>query len=185
MHFHLNTQRLVLRDFLPGDWPALHALYLLPETVRYNPSGYPENEAATRQLVNSWVAQPEAARRGDYTIAIIDPSDQRFVGVISLDLGEDKYARAEVWYKLFPKYWGKGYATEALMGMLTFAFGQLRLHRVECGCSIHNTGSYKVMEKAGMTREGIKRKVLPLEDEWHDAYIYGILAEEFISQRTT
>jgi RimJ/RimL family protein N-acetyltransferase len=35
------------------------------------------------------------------------------------------------------------------------------------------------MEKAGMKREGIKRQHLPLEDGWHDAYMYSILEEEF------
>ncbi|MFB6454114.1 GNAT family N-acetyltransferase [Chitinophaga sp. Hz27] len=179
MKLQIHTDRLLLRDFLQSDWASLHALYMLPETIRYNPSGYPENEAATKRLVEAWLHQSFDVDRIYYTVAIIDPVTKAFIGMISLDLGEKKYARAEIWYKLMPEYWGRGYATEAMQAMLGFGFDELKLHRIECGCSIHNTASYKVMEKVGMKREGIKRSVLPLADGWHDAYIYAILEEEY------
>ncbi|MBC9929791.1 GNAT family N-acetyltransferase [Chitinophaga qingshengii] len=179
MQLNIRTERLLLRDFLESDQPALHRLYMLPETIRYNPSGYPKNEDATRQLVHGWAKQVTAPRREDYTAAIIHQQDNTFLGIISLDLGPEKYRKGEVWYKLLPSCWGKGFATEALKGIMSFGFRQLQLHRIESGCSIHNTGSWKVMEKAGMTREGVKRRVLPLEDGWHDAYVYGILENEY------
>ncbi|NLR68502.1 GNAT family N-acetyltransferase [Chitinophaga varians] len=179
MKLSIQSSRLLIRDFSKNDWEDLHRLYMMPETVKYNPSGYPESESATEKLVAEWSEQPAAAHREEYTVAVIEKAEGGFVGVISLDLGDAKYRKAEIWYKLLPEYWGKGYATEAVSSMLAFGFGTLKLHRIECGCSIHNTGSYRVMEKVGMTREGVKRKVLPLEDGWHDAYIYGILASEF------
>ncbi|RBL89780.1 GNAT family N-acetyltransferase [Chitinophaga flava] len=179
MNLSIQSSSLLIRDFSKNDWEALHRLYMMPETVRYNPSGYPENESVTKALVDEWSAQQQAAEREKYTAAIINKADNNFVGVISLDLGETKYRKGEVWYKLLPEWWGRGYATEAMNCMLAFGFGPLKLHRIECGCSIQNIGSYRVMEKVGMTREGIKRKVLPLEDGWHDAYVYGILASEF------
>jgi ribosomal-protein-alanine N-acetyltransferase len=178
---HLETERLILRDFRNNDWEALHELYMKPETVQYNPSGYPENEAASRAMVAGWVHQANNATREKYTAAIITKTDSGFVGVISLDLGDHKYRRGEIWYKLLPDCWGQGLATEATKAMLAFGFEQLHLHRIECGCSIHNIASYKVMEKVGMIREGIKRKVLPLDNDWHDAYLYAILEEEYFS----
>jgi len=179
----VETKRLILRDFNNSDWEALHALYRKPETVKYNPSGYPENEEASKAIVAGWAArQADDALRGKYTAAIISKKDLRFVGVISLDLGAHKYRKGEIWYKLLPDCWGQGLATEATKAMLAFGFEQLQLHRIECGCSVHNIASYKVMEKVGMTREGIKRKVLPLDNDWHDAYLYAILEEEYRSQ---
>ncbi|MDQ0110486.1 RimJ/RimL family protein N-acetyltransferase [Chitinophaga terrae (ex Kim and Jung 2007)] len=180
MNLSIQSSRLLIRDFSKNDWEALHHLYMMPETVKYNPSGYPESESATKKLVHKWSEQQELASRDEYTGAVIDKATGGFVGVISLDLGDAKYRKAEVWYKLLPEYWGKGYATEAVTSVLAFGFGELKLHRIECGCSVHNLGSYRVMEKVGMTREGIKRKVLPLDDGWHDAYVYGILEGEFV-----
>lgn len=177
----LETERLILRDFNNSDWEALHELYMKPETVKYNPSGYPENEEASKAIVAGWVSQADSTAREKYTAAILGKADLQFVGVISLDLGDRKYRKGEIWYKLLPDCWGQGYATEATKGMLAFGFEQLQLHRIESGCSIHNIASYKVMEKVGMTREGIKRKVLPLDNDWHDAYLYAILEEEYLS----
>jgi RimJ/RimL family protein N-acetyltransferase len=180
---NIATERLIIRDFNNSDWVDLHVLYMKPETVKYNPSGYPENEEASKKIVAGWSLQPDNAERDKYTAAIITKIDLKFVGVISLDLGDRKYRKGEIWYKLLPDYWGQGLATEAMKAMLAFGFEQLKLHRIECGCSIHNVASFKVMEKVGMTREGIKRKVLPLDNGWHDAYLYGILEEEYRSQR--
>ena len=53
--------------------------------------------------------------------------------------------------------------------------------RIEAGAAVENTASHKVMEKAGMTREGMKRKNLPIRGEWKDAYFYSILEDEFHS----
>lgn len=180
---NLETNRLIIRDFNNTDWDALHRLYMMLETVKYNPSGYPENEEASKKLVAEWSAQSGQAVREKYSAAIITKEDFQFVGVVSLDLGNRKYRKAEIWYKLLPAYWGQGLATEAVKAMLAFGFEQLLLHRIECGCSIHNIASFKIMEKVGMTREGIKRKVLPLDGEWHDAYLYSILEEEYFERR--
>ncbi len=89
-----------------------------------------------------------------------------------------KFRIAEVWYKLHSNFWGKGYATECLNRILEFGFGELGLHRIEAGCAVENLGSIRVLEKAGMTREGRKRKVLPLKDGWSDNFHYAILATD-------
>jgi len=59
-----------------------------------------------------------------------------------------------------------------------FCFNELNLHRVEAGCAVDNIGSIKVLEKAGMQREGRKRATLPLVSGWSDNYEYGILSSE-------
>jgi RimJ/RimL family protein N-acetyltransferase len=182
---YIETERLILRDFAPTDLACVHDLHMRPETIRYNPSGYPESEDASRQFVMEWAAQQGLPERRCYTAAVIDKAYGSFAGIISLELGKPKYCKAEVWYKILPEYWGKGIATEALTGILHFGFCILDLHRIECGCSIRNGASFRVMEKAGMKREGMKRQVLPLEDGWHDAYMYGILKDEFTALNVT
>lgn len=175
----IKSSRLLIRNFVQSDWASLHRLYMMPETVRYNPSGLPADESVTQKLVAEWVLQQESVNRNSYTMVIVDMRDNSFIGIISLDLKKVKYRNAEVWFKLDPGKWNQGYATESLNAVLKFGFGSLGLHRIEGGCSIHNAASYRVMEKAGMTREGIKRQHLPLDDGWHDAYMYSILQEEF------
>lgn len=92
-----------------------------------------------------------------------------------MNLGRKIYKSGEVWYKLYPNFWGKGFATESLNCMLSFCFKELKLHRIEAGCAVDNIASYKVMEKVGMIKEGRCRKVLPLENGWSDTFEYAIL----------
>lgn len=118
----INSRRLVLTDFQLSDQAALHRLYMMPETVRYNPGGFPENESATKNLVTEWAAQLERPHRKSYTMLISDRKDQDFIGVISLEQGKKKYRNAEVWYKLSPEKWGLGFATESLITIFEIWF---------------------------------------------------------------
>ncbi len=63
---------------------------------------------------------------------------------------------------------------------MNFGFNDLKLHRIEAGCAVENIASSKVLEKVGMTKEGIKRKILPIRGEWKDNYFYAILEEDFL-----
>jgi len=52
------------------------------------------------------------------------------------------------------------------------------LHRIEAGVATQNLNSIKLLEKVGMTREGMYRKILPIRGEWVDNYSYAILEED-------
>ncbi len=63
----------------------------------------------------------------------------------------------------YPKFWGKGYTTEALQRVLEFAFSEDNVYRVSTGCLAENAGSERVMQKCGMIREAEH-----IDYEWHD-----------------
>jgi RimJ/RimL family protein N-acetyltransferase len=58
---------------------------------------------------------------------------------------------------------------------MNFGFKTLKLHRIEAGCAVDNIGSIKVLEKAGMTKEGRRREILPLKSGWSDNFEYAIV----------
>ena len=77
-----------------------------------------------------------------------------------------------------PAFWGKGYATEVVKTIIKFGFENLKLHRIEAGVATENTRSIRVLEKAGMIREGSRRKILPIRGTWKDNYHYAILEDD-------
>ena len=77
-----------------------------------------------------------------------------------------------------PKYWGKGYATEVAKGLIKVGFEEFKLHRVEAGVATDNVPSIRVLEKCGMIREGLRRKILPIRGEWKDNYHYAIIEDD-------
>lgn len=174
----LKTKRLFLKELDPADLDQIHALHSLPETDEFNTMGIPENIGVTEKVLNEWLALQQIEQPNRYTFKI--EFNGRFIGLIGLkNLGVPNYRSGEVWYKLHKDFWGNGYATEALIRLLEFCFSELKLHRVEAGCAVENLGSIRVLEKVGMTREGMKRKKLPIRGEWKDNYCYAILEEDF------
>jgi RimJ/RimL family protein N-acetyltransferase len=174
------SQRLLLRKVTVAELEMVHGLHSLPETDRYNTLGIPENKIRTRTILNGWISEGEMPNCRSYTFCILERPSGKFVGLIALNLGKDIYRNAEVWYKLHPSFWNRGYGTEALRAVLDFGFHTLGLHRIEAGCAVENGASIRLLEKVGMQREGQKRKVLPLKTGWMDNYMYAILAEDFI-----
>lgn len=175
----LLSQRLSLRLVNNSDLENIHELHSLPETDRYNTLGIPQNVQETESIIKSWIAAYHLRHLKEFIFVIEQTSDRQFIGLIALKLGSSKFKTGEVWYKLHAKHWGQGFATEALNAVLEFGFQELQLHRIEAGCAVDNIGSIKVLEKVGMTREGRKRKVLPLKTGWSDNFEYAILEEDY------
>ena len=65
------------------------------------------------------------------------------------DLGD------EIGWYLLPSFWGQGYASDATAKLLTYGFDVLGSTRMMATCDPENTGSKRVLEKAGMTNEGV------------------------------
>jgi RimJ/RimL family protein N-acetyltransferase len=180
----LQANRLKIRDLSSSDIDNIHNLHSSAETDRFNTLGIPESIQTTEKLVAEWLTAHDTLSRTSNVYCIELKDSNQFIGLIALNLRESKFRSAEVWFKIHPNHWNNGYATEALTKTLNFGFQELNLHRIEAGCAVENTGSIMVMEKVGMIREGLKRKILPIRGKWADAYSYAILKEEFIKVST-
>lgn len=175
---NLQTQRLHLRPILHQDLQAVHDLHSLPEVDEFNTLGIPETIDETKGIVDQWILSHEEQPTRRFTFAMELKDSNQFIGLIGINLGKEKYRNAEVWFKLHPNFWNRGFATEALKRLLAFGFDDLKLHRIEAGCAIGNLGSVSVLEKVGMKREAHTRELLPLKSGWSDNYGYAILEGE-------
>jgi ribosomal-protein-alanine N-acetyltransferase len=173
----LLTERLVLRPVSLEDLEDIHRLHSLPETDRYNTMGIPADRAETEANMNAWFG--DIAQHKKHVFGITD-KQHTFIGVAGMNIDRPRYAKAEVWYKFFPEYWGKGFATETVERLLQFGFGQLGLHRIEAGCATENAASARVLGKTGFLKEGLCRKVLPIRGEWKDGFNFAILKEDWL-----
>jgi len=173
----LRTDRLLLRDFVEADWPALHAVESLPEVARYQDFA-PRTEDESRAYVLGSIDGAREEPRLVYDLAVVVADGDEVIGrcglaVTALDSGE-----AVVWYTLHPNCWGQGYTTEAVRAILDFGFRELRLHRIWADCDPRNIGSWRVLEKVGMRREGHLLENAKVKGEWVDSLIYAVLAHE-------
>ena len=176
----LVSERLLIRDLDQHNLDFIHALHLIPEVQHYATMEFPGSLTASIGYLNNYIEQQSATPRKEYGFCI-SLADQTPIGLIGLSNCSGKFKNAELWFKLAPEYWGKGYTVEAALVLLEFGFTQLSLHRIEAGVATENTASIRVLEKIGMKREGLRRKILPIRGDWKDNYHYALLEEEFLS----
>ncbi len=175
----LRGRRLMLRDLVIDDWPAVHAYSSCPDVVQYQPWG-PNTPDESRAFVTQIVAAARAVPRRVYPLAVtLGESDRRCIGTSTLQVHSLDHAQGEIGYFLHPDAWGHGYATEAARLLLGFGFRDLGLHRIFGTCDPRNTPSAHVLEKIGMVYEGRLRHAMRFRDGWRDSAVYSILAPEW------
>jgi RimJ/RimL family protein N-acetyltransferase len=77
---------------------------------------------------------------------------------------------------------GKGYGYEAIQMALSYAFGELNLHRVQLTVFSYNVPAIALYEKLGFQREGTYREMLHRDGQRYDMFLYGILRHEWQNQ---
>jgi len=152
----LETSRLVLRRYAQSDAPLLHNLIIsnrsrLSQFV-YTVSGSSTFENAERfvsHLIEEWEAH------ACFTYGIYQRESGNLIGHFFIESIEWQVPKCELGYLIDQQETGKGYATEALNSVTDYCLHSLAMARVFLRISTTNTGSLKVAEKAGYTREGV------------------------------
>jgi RimJ/RimL family protein N-acetyltransferase len=172
------THRLILEEIIWDDLEDIHYLHSFYEVDEFNTIGIPKDIEETRNNVYPFIEEKGNPQR-KYTWIVKIRDSGIFIGLAGISLSHDKFKIGEIFYKLLPGYWGKGYATEISRKIIDVGFRNFSLHRIEAGCAKENTRSISVLEKCGMIREGILRKILPIRGKWIDSYKYSIIEDEY------
>lgn len=174
----LESERLRLEEVAWDDLENLHRLYSCPEVDEYNTLGIPNNIDETKELVRPMIEVQGLEDRKSYSWKIIRKDSGEFIGMAGISLSANRFKLGEIFYELFPSQWGYGYATEITKALIKVGFDYFHLHKVEAGVATENIRSIRVLEKSGMTREGLRRKILPIRGEWKDNYHYAIVEDD-------
>ena len=94
------------------------------------------------------------------------------VGTIGIGITK-QHSRAELGYWIGHEYWGNGYCTEAAKAIIEYAFNVVKLHKITSRFMEVNPASGRVMEKAGMTREGKLIDEVTKDNVYHSLIVYG------------
>lgn len=173
-----RTERLILREFRAADAVALHEYGADPEVSRFTDWG-PNTPEQSREVLGRFLERQAARPPHELNLAVELAAEGGMIGSVRLELKDAANRTADLGYVIHRHYWGRGFVTEACQELLRIAFEVMDLHRVWATCDARNVGSYRVMEKLGMRREGVLRKGTLRKDGWQDTLLYAILAEEW------
>lgn len=182
---YLETDRLLLRDYEQRDMEAYYRLKSDTETMYYlqdiKLASKEEAEADFAEVLKD--IKSENRRFYFFHIELKETHEQ--VGSIGYTVVDNTPAGKLVHagYFTYPEFWGNGYVTEAFRKVLEFAFTENNVYRVTTGCLKENTGSERVMQKAGMIKEAEH-----VDWEWHDGKMktrleYRLLKAEWSEMR--
>ena len=170
----LKTERLLLRPFQLKDVDDVFEYARDPEWARYLPH---LRLPYTRRDAEEFVADRVLDRSETHSLwAIV--LEEKVVGGIGLPIDERRRI-AELGYSLARQHWGEGIMPEAARAMVDWGFEEHRLAKVYSFSDSRNTRSLRVMEKLGMTREGVLRSHGVTRDGRADFEYYGLLREEW------
>jgi [ribosomal protein S5]-alanine N-acetyltransferase len=146
----LETPRLHLRPFAPGDAATVHRVYADPDVMRYVATGPLADIATTTRLLRDYISHQQAW--GYSFWAVVERASGELIG--DAGLYRTPIGEVELGYTLGKPWWGRGYATEAAGAWLEAAFARLGVREVVALAEPANAASLRVLEKVGMRRDG-------------------------------
>jgi RimJ/RimL family protein N-acetyltransferase len=170
-----TTERLILRMPMMEDAFPIFELYAQdPDVTKYltfEPhQSIKDTQSFLERCLKNW------KNNTSFPWTIIRRKDIQLLGMI--DIASIEQSGIQLGYVLAKPYWGEGYMTESLKLIIQWALNQKDIYRVWAVCDTENKASARVLEKAGMQKEGILRRwvILPnLSEIPRDCYCYSII----------
>lgn len=167
----LADEAVLLRPIEPTDASDVHRACQDPDIARFVPIPQPytvrDAEAFAGAASRAWDEGVAA------NFAILDRTDSRFLGVVTLHVGWPR--RALVGYWLAPWGRGGGAMTRAVRLVAAWAFRTFDLVRLGLYTVDDNVASQRVAERAGFTREGLLRNYIDHRGEPRDCVMFSRL----------
>jgi RimJ/RimL family protein N-acetyltransferase len=147
----VQTERLLLRQWLPDDRPQFAQLNADPEVMRYFPKAYTRLESDN--AVDRFERSIEFRGWGFWAAERTDTDE--FIGFIGMNYSASGLPFApcvDIGWRLARKHWGQGFATEGAQATLKYAFEKVGLDQLVSMTPLTNRISERVMKKLGMFR---------------------------------
>jgi len=176
----LFTDRLVLRDVKKSDAKdIIKNINNLKVSKWLLVVPYPYGKRDAKWWIDRCSKEQRKKNREKYNFVIEFKKEKKLIGGIGLMHIDNFQGIAEVGYWIGEDYWRKGYGTEALRGVLKFAFNKLKLRRIYADIFVGNPSSGKLLELFGFKKEGYKRKAVrcKADKKIKDVICYGLLKE--------
>lgn len=172
----LTTSRLTLRKLNPGDIKEIFFLRSDERVLTYlgkDPAGSKEEALDFIYTISQLEEKNDAVTWG-----LTLHHQDLLVGTICYWNISKQHYRAELGYALHPALQGKGYMQEALLQVLSYGFGVMKLHSVEARVDPRNLPSIQLLERNHFTREGFFKEDYFYDNKFLDTAVYSLLASQ-------
>ena len=147
----IETDRLILRRYKETDLDAMYDIITDKRLSKF--IQFPKfNKQEELKCIKKWIIEADESKYEKW--AIESKIDNEVIGNIDINKIYKENNYCNIGYVIRYKYWGKGYAAEALEAVSNYLLKSGKFRLVECSCNELNKQSSKVMEKAGFKKDG-------------------------------
>lgn len=169
----LETERLFLREITEDDAEDIFTCFSQDIVTKYYGQETLESLEQAKMFVEFFAKSYH--EKSGIRWGIERKGSKGLIGTIGFNLWSPKHKRAEIGYEIQPKYWRKGYATEAISRVFLYGFEELELNRIGAVVFIENKASNELLIKMGFHKEGVLRDYMCQNGQPHDTNVYSIL----------
>jgi RimJ/RimL family protein N-acetyltransferase len=168
-----HTPRLLVRSFRPDDADGLWQRRNDPEVARYQNWTVPFPRERVASMLEDLVGNDEPVVDEWWMAAVAERDTDEVVGDLAVHLTWEGRT-AEIGYTFGRAHWGRGYALEAVGGLLGRLFERPETTRVFGMLHPDNVASAMLLERTGFLFEGHTRSSYWVGEEVSDDWIYGM-----------
>lgn len=172
-----ETKRLVLRT-IDGAESGLLCDYFernrtfLAEWEPVRDASFYEEDSIRKMIADENAANEEKTALGLY---LFPKGENKIIGSVRIsNIVYGAFQSCFLGYKLDEAYINQGLMTEALEKLISVAFEEYHLHRLEANIMPKNLRSRRVLSKLGFEEEGLAKNYLKINGVWEDHYHYVI-----------
>ncbi|UZE11084.1 GNAT family N-acetyltransferase [Pseudomonas sp. B21-053] len=174
----LETQRLLLREIVTTDAPALLAIHGNARAMQWFGMD-PITEIAQAQALVETFAESRALPNPGIRWGIQDKTHEALLGNCGFFKWNRQWKSCSLGFALGQSAWGKGFMSEALQATLVWGFEQMQLNRIEATVHPENLACLKLLERQGFVQEGRLRQAGFWLGEHRDLLQLSLLRAEF------
>jgi len=173
-----STSRLIARGMALADVEPFVAYRSNADVARYQSwENYTLEEG--RALVEEMQASRPGIPGAWYQFALENVTSGELVGDLAARINPDEHRELEVGFTLAPQHQGKGYGTEALTGLLGYAFDSLGVRRVIAVTDALNFSAAALLTRVGMRQEAHFKENVFFKGSWGSEFVFALLASEW------
>lgn len=174
----LHTRRLLLRRLRLEDAVAISAYRGLPEVAKYQSWTTFGLEDATQLIADQLTVKSAAADSWVQLMIVLSESGQP-IGDCGIHFPSNATQQVELGITLDPSYQNRGFASEAIEGVLRYVFDSLNMHRVSATTDAENKAAQKLFQRLGFRQEAHFVEHVWFKGTWGSEYVFATLQREW------
>jgi len=169
----LETERLILRELIEDDAQGVLDCFSNEDVLRYYGQNPLTNIEQVKNIIKNF--SNNYTEKSGIKWGIEIKGKEGIIGTIGFHDWSSEHNRAEIAYALLPEQWGNGYASEAVLKVISYGFNELDLTRIGAVVFTENAASNVLLTKLGFEKEGVLRNYMYQNNVPYDTIVYSLL----------